>query len=176
MLQAFRRSRSGTAAIEFAFILPVLLMMFAGVVEAGRLFQVYDATNRLATQYAIVLADCSDIPAGTCNSELTALGSTSAISNIVPQLQTSQLSLSIFQVTMSGSTPTVVYSFPAGATLTASQTLAAQGILLANGQSGVIVTATYSHSLQFFQTLMSPYFGSALTPSYTAVQLKSLNS
>jgi len=62
MLQAFRRSRSGTAAIEFAFILPVLLMMFAGVVEAGRLFQVYDATNRLATQYAIVLADCSDIP------------------------------------------------------------------------------------------------------------------
>ena len=67
-------------------------MMFAAVVEAGRLFQVYDATNRLATQYAIVFADCSDIPAGTCNTELAALGSSSAIANIVPQLQTGLLS------------------------------------------------------------------------------------
>ncbi|MGA2289273.1 TadE/TadG family type IV pilus assembly protein [Bradyrhizobium sp.] len=171
LLQDFRRSGSATAAIEFAFILPVLLMMFAAVVEAGRLFQVYDATNRLATQYAIVFADCSDIPAGTCNTELAALGSSSAIANIVPQLQTGHLSVSIFQVSMSGTTPTVVYAFPAGATLTPNQTLAAQGLLSSN-QSGVVVTATYSHSLEFFQTLMSPYLSSVLTPSYTAVQLK----
>jgi Flp pilus assembly protein TadG len=169
--QTFARSGEGTAAVEFAFILPVLLLLFAGVVEIGRLFQVYDATNRLATQYAIVFADCSNVPAGACSTELAALGSTSAIANIVPQLQTSLLSLNIFQVSMSGTTPTVVYSFPAGATLTAGQTLAAQGVL-ANGQSGVVVTATYSHSLQFFQTLMSPYLGSVLSPSYTAVQLK----
>ena len=36
---------------------------------------------------------------------------------------------------MSGSTPTTVYTYPSGATLTTSQVAAAQG-LLANGQSG----------------------------------------
>ena len=174
MLRSFRnftRSRSGSSAIEFCFIAPVLLMMIAGVVELGRLFVVYDGTNRLATQYAIVYADCSDVPTGTCNSELTALGSTASISNIEPQLITSLLSVTIFQVSMSGSTPTIVYAYPSGATLTASQVSAAQGVLT-NGQSGVIVTATYNHTLQFFPTLMTPYLASALTPSYTAVQLK----
>jgi hypothetical protein len=146
-------------------------MMIAGVVELGRLFVVYDGANRLATQYAIVYADCSDMPSGTCNTELTALGSTNAISNIEPQLQSSLLSVSIFQVSMSGSTPTVVYAFACGATLTSGQVTAAQGVLT-DGQSGVIVTATYNHTLQFFQTLMTPYLASLLTASYTAVQLK----
>jgi Flp pilus assembly protein TadG len=167
----FIRSRSATAAIEFAFIVPILVMMMAGVVECGRLFQVYNATNRLATQYAIVYADCSDNPVGTCSTELSALGSTTTFANIVPQLQTSLLSVSIFQVSMSGTTPTIVYAYPTGATLSAGQLAAAQGAL-ASGQAGVVVTATYNHTLQFFQTLMNAYLASALTASYTVVQLK----
>jgi Flp pilus assembly protein TadG len=170
-LRKFARSRSGTAAIEFAFICPILVMMIAAVVEIGRLYQVYNATNRLATQYAIVYSDCSDLPSGTCNTELSALGAANSVSNIVPQLQSSLLSLTIFQVSMSGTTPTVVYSYPAGATLTTGQVMAAQGVL-SDGQSGVVVTATYNHTLQFFQTLMTPYLASVLTASYTAVQLK----
>jgi Flp pilus assembly protein TadG len=170
-LPTFCRSKTGSAAVEFAFIMPILLAMFAGVVEIGRIFQVYNATNRLATQFANVYADCSDSPAGTCSTELSALASTSTISNIVPQLDSSHLSLSVFQVSMSGTTPTIVYASPSGATLTAAQTSAAQA-LLTSGQPGVVVTATYTHSLQFFQTLMNPYLGSLLTPSYTAVQLK----
>jgi Flp pilus assembly protein TadG len=167
----FMRSRSGSAAIEFAFIAPIMLMMIAGVVELGRLYQVYNGTNRLATQYAIVYADCSDVPTGNCSTEATSLGSQSAISNIEPQLRTSLLSVTIFQVSMSGSTPTIVYSYPSGATLTTSQVAAAQG-LLAAGQSGVVVTATYNHTLQFFPALMTLYLGSVLTASYTTVQLK----
>jgi Flp pilus assembly protein TadG len=170
-LRNFLRSRSGTAAIEFAFIVPILLLMLAGVVEIGRLYQVWNATNRLASQYAIVYADCSDQPVGTCSTELSALGSTNAISNIAPQLRTSLLSVTIFQVSMSGTTPTVEYAFPPGATLTASQVTAAQGVL-SNGQVGIVVTATYNHTLQFFQAMMTPYLGSVLTASYTAVQLK----
>ena len=144
-----------------------MLTMFAGVVEIGKLFQVYDATNRLASQYAIVYADC--LQAGTCSSEPALLGTTAAIANIVPQLHTSQLSLSIFQVSMSGTTPAVVYSFPDSATLTASQIAAAQNIL-SNGLTGVVVTANYTHSLQFFPTQMSTYLNSVLSLSYTAVQ------
>jgi Flp pilus assembly protein TadG len=170
-IQGLLRSRSGTAAIEFAFIVPILLLMMAGVVEIGRLYQVYNATNRLVTQYAIAYADCSDRPVGTCGTEISAFGSTNAISNIVPQLQTSRLSVSIFQVSMSGTTPSVEYAYPSGASLTASQVTAAQGVL-SNGQAGIVVTATYNHSLQFFQTLMTPYLASLLTISFTAVQLK----
>jgi Flp pilus assembly protein TadG len=148
---------AGHATIEFAFIVPILLLMLAGVVEIGRLYQVWNVTNRLASQYAIVYADC--------------LGSTNAISNIAPQLRTSLLSATIFQVSMSGTTPTVEYAFPSGATLTASQVTAAQGVL-SNGQVGIVVTATNNHTLQFFQAMMTPYLGSVLTASYTAVQLK----
>ena len=167
----FIHSRSATAAIEFAFIVPILLMMMAGVVEFGRLIQVYNATNRVATQIAIVYADCSDNPVGTCGTEANSYMTSQFISNIVPQLTVSSLSFKVFQVSMSGTTPTVVYSAPSGATLNAAQTAAAQAAL-SSGQAGVIVTATYTHTLQFFQTLMNPYLANALTPSYTVAQLK----
>ena len=167
----FIRSSSGTAAIEFAFIVPIMLFMMAGIVEGGRIFQVYNATNRLATQYAIVFADCSDQPVGTCGTEISTVGSANASANIAPQLQSSLLTMTVFQVSMSGTTPKIVYAYPSSSTLTAAQIAAAQGTLT-DKQSGVIVTATYNHSLQFFQVLMNPYFASALTASYTAVQLK----
>lgn len=170
-LLRFVRCRSATAAIEFAIIVPILLLMIAGVVEVGRLFQVYNATNRVAAQIAIVYADCSDNPVGTCGTEANSYMTSQFISNIVPQLTVSSLSFKVFQVKMSGTTPTIEYAAPTGATLTASQTSAAQATLT-NGQVGVIVTATYTHTLQFFSALMSPYFATALTPSFTVVQLK----
>lgn len=169
--RGFARAKSGTAAIEFAFIVPIMLMMFAGVVEIGRAFQVYNAVNRLATQYAITWSDCSDLPVGTCNTELTAFGSSNMIANLIPQLLSTELTLNMFQVNMSGTTPTVTYAYPVGATMTGDQITAARGILT-DKQAGVVVTASYRHSLQFFPGLMTPYLGSVLSPTYTAVQLK----
>jgi Flp pilus assembly protein TadG len=171
LVKKFWLASSATAAIEFAFIVPLMLVLFAGVIEVGRAYQVYNATNRLATQYAIAWADCSDSPVGTCNSELGYFNSASSIANIAPQLHANLLSLTMFQVTMSGSTPNVIYASPSGATPSASQNSAAAAVLT-NGQSGIIVTATYNHTLAFFQTLMSPALSSYLTASFTAVQLK----
>jgi Flp pilus assembly protein TadG len=168
----FLESENGIAAVEFAVIAPMMLLMLAGIFEFGRIYQVYSACNRLATQYTIAWADCSDSPAGTCSTELSAFTSANAIANIAPQLNPSKLTLSMFQVQMSGSTPSVVYSAPSGATLSAAQTSAVQAAL-SNGASGVVVTATYSHSLAVFSTLMKPFLNSYLTPSYTVVQLKS---
>jgi Flp pilus assembly protein TadG len=171
LLSKLVRSNAGTAAIEFAIVVPILLLLFAGTIEVGRAYQVYNQVNRLASQYAIAWADCSDVPAGTCNSELSNFNSTFSISNIAPQLLTAQLSITMFQVTMSGTTPTVVYASPAGATPSTAQSTAAAAILT-NGQSGVIVTGTYAHTLQFFSAMMSPTLSSYLTASFTAVQLK----
>jgi Flp pilus assembly protein TadG len=170
LLVRIRASRSGTAAIEFAIILPIVVFLFAGVVEFGRMFQVYNATNRLATQYAIAWADCSDDPAGTCQTELGTYTSSSTIANIAPQLNPAQLTLQMFWVTMSGTTPTIVYAYPATATLTTAQTTLAQATF-ASGASGVIVTASYAHTLNFFGNLITPLLGSYLNPSYSVAQL-----
>ena len=170
-LRSFRKARSGTAAIEFAFIAPILLLMFAGIVEIGSLFQVYNSANRLATQYAITWSDCSDLPVGSCNTELTSFASSNLSANLVPQLNASALTLRMFQVSMSGTTPNVTYVFPSGSTLSASEVSAAQGVLT-TGQAGVIVTATYVHTLKYFPTTMASYLSSLLTVSFTSTQLK----
>ena len=174
-MAAFRRflgGRSGTAAIEFAVVLPVLIALAAGIVELGRAFQVYNAVNRLATQYAIAYSDCSDFPVGSCGAEILLYGDADAVKNIVPQLDATRLTLRIFQVSMNGTTPNVTYAYPSGATLTAAQRSAAQAAFQ-DKQAGVVVTATYTHSLAFFPSVAAPWLSSRLSPAYTVTQLKS---
>ena len=170
-LLKFLGSTQATAAVEFAIIIPVLIMVAAGITEFGRYFCVSDAANRLATQYAGVWSDCSDVPAGTCNTELSTLASSATIQNFAPQLIAGQTSISLFEITMNGGTPTVVYSYPSGTGLSPSQTAAAAAFT--NGQSAVIVTVGYSHTLAFFPTQMSQFLSSLLNISYTVSQLKS---
>jgi Flp pilus assembly protein TadG len=174
------------AAVEFALIAPILLLFVGGVVEFGRAFQVFEAVNRLTAQYAIVYADCSDNPAGTCATELANYTNQNAVQNIVPQIIYSRLSLQMFQVSMNTKTPyAVTVTYPAGGNLTAAQTVAVQAALTTaalsafnnnSGQAsvnGVIVTASYTHSLAYFPTLMGSFLSSYLSPTYTVVQLKS---
>jgi Flp pilus assembly protein TadG len=171
-LRRLWRSVEGTAAIEFALAAPLMLLVAGGIVEFGLIFKVYNGVDRLAAQYAIAWSDCSDYPAGTCQTELANYTTSSAVSNIAPQLQPSNLTLQMFQVQMdNANNPSIIYSYPSTATLTAAQTSAAQAALSA-GQVGVLVTASYQYSLQFFSTLMTPFLGAKLNPSYTIVQLK----
>jgi hypothetical protein len=100
------------------------------------------------------------------------LASSNAVQNIVPQLTYANLSLSMFEVSVSGGSVTTIYSAPAAATLSAAQQTAATTVI-ASGQTGVVVTVTYAHSLAFFGTVMTPWLGAYLTPSYTVAQLKS---
>jgi Flp pilus assembly protein TadG len=161
----------GTAATEFALIFPIVMLLCAGIVEFGRLFAVYEATNRIAAQFALSWADCSDTPAGYCQTELSTYASSNTLANIAPQLYTANLTLQMFLVSMSGTTPTVQYYSGNSSTLTATQTSAAQGSIPSGG-TGVVVTATYAHSLQFFGTVMGPWLNNYLTPSYTVAQRK----
>jgi Flp pilus assembly protein TadG len=171
-LRNFLKARGATSAIEFAFVAPVMLLMAAGITEIGRYYAVYDAANRLADQYAGAWADCSDVPTGTCATELSTFSSANVISNIVPQLTPAQTTLSMFQIAMVGSTPTVVSSYPSGASLSGAQTTAATSAF-SSGQSGVVVTVSYTHTLAFFPASMASILGSVLNISYTVVQLKS---
>jgi Flp pilus assembly protein TadG len=171
-LRSFWRSHTAVAAVEFAFIVPVLILLAAGITEYGRYFAVSDAANRLATQYAGAWSDCSDVPTGTCAGELSTLASNYTIANFAPQLIASQVSISMFQITMTGTTPTIVSSYPSGGSLNAAQTAVATSTFT-SGQSGVIVTVNYTHTLAYFPTQMSSAMNSLLNISYTVAQLKS---
>ncbi|KQT07480.1 hypothetical protein ASG40_14240 [Methylobacterium sp. Leaf399] len=167
----FPASRRGSAAIEFAAVVPIMILLAAGIVECGAVFQVYNQTNRLATQYAIVWSDCRD-DTTSCQTELNTYTPDAAKGNVAPQLSPSRITLQMFQVRMSGTTPQVVYAYPAGATPTAAQIDAVQKTV-PDRQTGVIVTATYRHSLMFFSALAAPFLdAAALAPSYTVTQLK----
>ena len=171
LLRSFSRSKRGTAAIEFAIVVPVMVAMAGGGFELGRAFQAYNAANRLATQYAFTWSDCSDSPTGTCLTELGTYTPSAALANIAPQLITANISLRMFQVTVSGSTVNVVYAYPNGATPTPAEQTAATSTLT-NGQSGVVVTVSYVHQLLVFTTLMNPIIGSSFTMAFTVVQVK----
>jgi Flp pilus assembly protein TadG len=157
LLSRWVQSRHAASAVEFAIIVPLMLLLMAGTVEFGRAFQAYQASNQLATRYASTWADCSDYPAGTCNTILSTYTSTYAIQNLVPQLTAANLTIRMIQFQMSSGTANVIYASPSGATLTAAE-LAVATKAVASGQTGVVVTVTYVYNLVFFQKLLNSIF------------------
>ena len=167
----FARSRRGSAAVEFAIIAPIVLVILGGLYEVGHAFQTLAAVNELASQYAISWADCSDNPAGTCNTEISLYSPSNAIGNVAPQLTAASVTLQMFQVTMSGTTPSVTYAYPSGAGLTAAQTTAAQAAFT-SGQTGVIVTVNYTYNVTVFPGVLSGVIPASFPMSFTVTQLK----
>jgi Flp pilus assembly protein TadG len=169
--QRFLRSARGIAAVEFAIIAPIVIIIMGGLYEVGCAFQSLTAVNELASQYAISWADCSDNPVGTCNTEMSLYTPVAAIDNVAPQLAAAggTVTVQMFQVTMSGTTPTVTY--PSGSTLSAAQILAAQ-TAFTSGQTGVIVTVSYTYKLVLFPNLLSGIIPATFPMTFTVAQLK----
>ena len=166
----FGASRSGSAAVEFAFIAPVLILLGAGVFELTRAFQARGAIDKLASQYAITYADCVDSPAGACNTELSSFDAAASLKNLEPLL-VHPITLQMFQVVMNNSTPQVTYAYPSGGSLTSAQSTAASNVLT-SGQTGVVVTVSYTYTLDIFPGVLNGIVPSSIPMSYTVAQLK----
>lgn len=82
-LPAFMNGQRGAAAIEFAFILPLLLLMFTGMIEFGRAMWHYDALAKVARDGARYL---STVP--TANLGAEAASATSVTRTIVANAAT----------------------------------------------------------------------------------------
>lgn len=163
--------RDATSGTEFGLILPILMLMIAGLVEFGQIQRVYAVSNRLASQIATAWADCSDTPAGTCSTEMNTYVASATLGNVAPQLTTANVTIQMFWMQITPTTSTVTYSYPALASPTAAQVTNARNRF--GSGNIVIVSVTYSHSLMFFGSWISTYLSGSLTPSYSFAQLRS---
>lgn len=62
------RHRNGQTLVEFALVFPLLVVLFFGIIEAGRFMFAFAALNnavREGTRYAIVHGSSSSCPSGT---------------------------------------------------------------------------------------------------------------
>ena len=164
-------SDRGSAAVEFSIIAPVLILLMAGAFEIGRALQSVQTVNKLASQFAIAWADCTDEPVTACQAEMVQYTNSATIANLAPQLS-NPVTLQMYQITSTSGAPTVQYTYPVGTVPTAAQISAAQQVLTSPGQSGVIVTVSYTYQMAIFTGLLSKVIPSTIPMSYTVVQMK----
>ena len=147
-LAAFARSARGTAVIEFTLVVPIMMVLVAAIAEFGLILDVYNQTDRLATQYAIAWAACSDDGVQACKGELPTYASPSTIGNVAPRLTPANVVLQMHEVSMAGAVPASIYAYPTGSAPSPDQVAAARSVL-SDKQVGVIVTVAYTHTLLF---------------------------
>jgi Flp pilus assembly protein TadG len=72
-----RRRRRGQALVEFALVLPLLLLMVFGIVDAGRLIYAYNTVSNSARNGArVAIVNQSTSGAETCDTTATTPGAT----------------------------------------------------------------------------------------------------
>ena len=64
-IRNFIRRENGTQMIEFAIVFPMLLLLFAGTVELGRLFYTYTTLAKATRAGARYLSTTTDVTAST---------------------------------------------------------------------------------------------------------------
>jgi Flp pilus assembly protein TadG len=169
LLRRFSRDDHAIAAIEFAIIVPVVIALFATMLEFGLYYRSLDAVNKLASQYAIAWADCSDDT--SCGSEATAFSSSTLATNLTQGLAPASYSVRMFKVSVSGTTITADVKIPSTATVDTNERTAILN-KIASGQEGVIVTVSYTHSAQFFASTANTFFSPYFNIKARVVQLK----
>jgi len=69
-LRRFVKSESGTQTIEFVFVFPCLILLFAGTTELGRLFYMYNSlakATRAGARYISSVSNASNSVTATKN-------------------------------------------------------------------------------------------------------------
>ncbi len=163
----FARQERASIVIEFAILVPVLILLMGATYELAGGIEANSQLNTMVGQVALSWGDCNDAPSGTCQTEMNQY--IAARTNIAPVLNTSQLTLDLWQVTNAFGTVNVVYG-------TRAITAAARNLALAqipDGQSGVIAIGSYTYQARAFVVVTQPFIGSGIVLSQQAVARKS---
>jgi Flp pilus assembly protein TadG len=126
-----RQDERGAAAVEFALVAPLLLLMVLGIAEFGRAYHVQATLSQAAREGVRVMALQND-PAG-------AVAATKAAAPTL-SLTDSQISVSPTNCVASGTTPaataTVIVTYPLAFTsklFGSGVTLSGRGVMRCNG-------------------------------------------
>jgi Flp pilus assembly protein TadG len=181
------RDHSGVIAIEFALIVPIMLIIFFGSYEAASLVLAYMKLENAAETAADLVAQTTVNTAALQSPAFT--GFTNAVEQVLSPLPTSgtQLKIAYASVTYSTGSPVIDWHYEFNnataltiANISSSQNLANLGSET-NGStdSVIIVKLTYAYTSSFSHVLNSSYALSEIAfnrPRYTNCVATYLNT
>ena len=157
ILQRFRRAKDGLAAVEFAFILPVLITMFFGTVEMSNALGARADVTAIASTAADLVAQQSNVT----NADMTNV--MSALNSILYPYPTSTATIVISSVVVDNSgNGKVAWSDAQNGTArtvgsTIPTTILPAGLLTAGSGQGIIMAEiTYNYSSTSTQVMKLP--------------------
>jgi TadE-like protein len=163
LIRFWRRSDRGVTLVEFALVLPILVILFIGLVEFTQAFIVWRKLTTAATAV-------SDLVSQEASVNCSYLDDVKQVANEIMKPYNAPKSLVIMSVVKdAANNQTIAWSYPAGAT---SIALPQAGAGILSASSSLIVTEavydftpTIGHFLGSFQIKESAYFRPRLTAS-----------
>ena len=145
------RDERGTSLVEFAFLLPVMLMLFIGVIEMTNVLRL----DRKVVSAALTTADLVTQRRSISNAELDDI--LRAAELIVEPFATSALSVGVASVRFHPDTGvgTIDWTSSANGGSVADAVSVAASVATP-GESAIVVRASYSYTPLFFDFVMSP--------------------
>lgn len=155
------KSNEGLAAIEFAFVLPIMLTMLLGLVELSQAMAIRSDVTNMASTGADLIAQETSVGAGDMTNVFNALGAM-----LYPFALADSSNKSIVTITLTsvidggaGAAPKVAWSCTQGGTLetkgSAPSTGLPAGLITAGDGSSVIwskITYAYKSPISYFLT------------------------
>ncbi len=139
LLRAFHRDTRGVAAIEMAFIFPLMLLIYFGLIDAGQLL----SAHRRVTLTASTLADLVTQAPGTIT-KADIDGFFDAASPIMDPLQASAISLEVFGYTKDGDSAKLAWQHKnAGPSCGAAPSAGEMKPLMAEGNDVIVARVCY---------------------------------
>jgi Flp pilus assembly protein TadG len=179
-IRQFRRDATGVAAIEFALLAPILILMTFATIELSRALMVHKRFQRAASMVGDLVtrekqlwpATEADASVTTADSKATLAGIMKSVSHALQPYSSTPLTLRVYQVWANLTDPTKTkiewsYQYPSAATVgCGTAKTVATGVLVGNGRA-VFVEAQYTYTP--FSTTLLPTIIRQMTWSDTMV-------
>lgn len=157
--RAFRTDVTGVAAVEFALLVPLLLMMTFGTIELSRALMIHKRFQRATSMVGdLVTREKQLWPEGEADASVTTTDAKNTLAGIMQSVahamepySATPLSLRVYQVWAKLDDPTQTkiewsYQYPTGATVGCGNSKSVdQGVLVGNGRA-VFIEATYAYT------------------------------
>ena len=143
LLAALRRCRRGAAAIEFALVAPMMILLHLGVVECVQAWEAYRRAAHIAAALADLAAQNRSVTTADLNDILQ------AGSLLISPFTTADLGERVASLTANATTGAVGVDWSATSNWTAGGAPSVPTGYLQAGESVIVADVTYNHQTMF---------------------------